>query len=141
MAIIIVLAALTTSAPAAIFASKSKLDAVFPDAIIFILSLRPTPTRALWTILTPSKQIKPKRLLNSTGAAPVPPSAPSTVIKSGVIPVANIALQILRNSAGLPIHNLKPMGLPPLKLRNCSIKLSKSLGDVHSGLIAGEMQS
>lgn len=57
----------------------------------------------------------PKRLVNSTGAAPVPPSAPSTVIKSGVIPVINIALQMAKNSAGLPIQSLKPTGFPPLR--------------------------
>ena len=40
----------------------------------------------------------PTELVNSTGAAPVPPSAPSTVMKSGWMPVASMALQMARNS-------------------------------------------
>ena len=83
----------------------------------------------------------PKRLLNSTGAAPVPPSAPSTVMKSGVMPVSSIALHSPKNSAGLPTHNLKPTGLPLLSSRNFCTKFNRSLGEVHSGFIAGDMQS
>ena len=58
----------------------------------------------------------PTEFVISVGAAPVPPSPPSTVIKSGVIPVSIIALQMARNSSCRPIHNLKPTGLPPDKL-------------------------
>src|SRR4051794_21850268 len=36
---------------------------------------------------------------NSSGAAPVPPSEPSTTMKSGRIPVSSIALQMAMNSA------------------------------------------
>ena len=51
--------------------------------------------------------------MNSSGAAPVPPSSPSTTMKSGKMPVSSIALQIARNSHGWPMHSLKPTGLPP----------------------------
>ncbi len=51
--------------------------------------------------------------MNSSGAAPVPPSVPSTTTKSGQMPVSSIALQIARNSHGWPTQSLKPTGLPP----------------------------
>ena len=41
----------------------------------------------------------PRELENSIGAAPVPPSPPSTVIKSGFIPVDTIALHTFSNSS------------------------------------------
>jgi hypothetical protein len=62
--------------------------------------------------------------VNSSGAAPVPPSAPSTTMKSGVMPVASMALTIANHSHGWPMHSLKPTGLPPESSRsamNCII--------------------
>ena len=56
--------------------------------------------------------------MNSSGAAPVPPSLPSTTMKSGRISVSSIALQIARNSQGWPMQSLKPAGLPPDSARS-----------------------
>src|SRR5690606_39499264 len=64
----------------------------------------------------------PRWSVNSSGAAPVPPSAPSTAIKSGNIWVVSMALQISINSCLSPIHNLKPTGLYPDSSRNCWMK-------------------
>lgn len=46
-------------------------------------------------------------------AAAVPPSAPSTTMKSGVMPVFSMALTIANHSQGWSTHSLKPTGLPP----------------------------
>jgi hypothetical protein len=44
-------------------------------------------------------------------------------MKSGVIPVSTIALQIAMNSHGWPMHSLNPAGLPPdssrIRAMNC----------------------
>ncbi len=60
--------------------------------------------------------------MNSSGAAPVPPSLPSTTMKSGVVPLSSMALQMARNSTGWPRQSLKPTGLPPDSPRNWSMK-------------------
>ena len=62
------------------------------------------------------------------GAAPVPPSLPSTTMKSGVIPVASIALQIAMNSHGWPMHSLNPAGLPPDRSRICATNSRRPVG-------------
>ncbi len=62
---------------------------------------------------------------NSSGAAPVPPSAPSTVMKSGIMRVVRILAQISVNSSALPMQSLKPTGLPPESSRSCSMKRSR----------------
>ncbi len=64
----------------------------------------------------------------STGAAPVPPSAPSMVMKSGVIPSSSIALQMARKSRREPMHSLKPVGLPPARLRISAMNRTRSRG-------------
>ena len=110
---IMTLATLHMSAPNAILVTMSKPVAICPLAMSRILSRSLIPKRQLCTNTIASLSGVPKLLLNSRGAAPVPPSAPSTVMKSGVIPVANIALQIPMNSLRTPKHSLKPIGLPP----------------------------
>ena len=54
----------------------------------------------------------PKEFENSIGAAPVPPSPPSTEIKSGFIPDEIMASHKSINSCFLPTHNLNPIGFP-----------------------------
>ena len=80
----------------------------------------------------------PSRLENSTGAAPVPPSEPSMVMKSGRIFVSSIALMMAMNSTFLPRHSLKPTGLPPLSVLRRATKKSSPLGVSNSGCMAGE---
>ena len=76
------LAILTQSAPNAQTCAISKAEITFPDAPILTLSLKFAPTNALSTNTIASLRGHPMWSVNSTGAAPVPPSAPSTVIKS-----------------------------------------------------------
>ena len=127
-AIIIARAELHISAPNAMFVSISKPLVTFPLQIIFILSRTLMPTNALWTKTNPASKGVPIKLVYSTGAAPVPPSAPSTVIKSGKILVFTIALHMAKNSSFRPRHNLNPMGLPPENSRNFLTKSSKPMG-------------
>lgn len=68
---------------------------------------------------SPSRKGVPILFKNSIRAAPVPHSPPSIVIKSGLIPVLMIALQMLINSDSLPIESLKPTGLPPDNSLSC----------------------
>ena len=79
--------------------------------------------------------------MNSSGAAPVPPSLPSTTMKSGVIPVFNIALTTARNSQGWPMQSLKPVGLPPESERKLAMNCIISMGVAKAECLAGEMQS
>jgi hypothetical protein len=66
--------------------------------------------------------------MNSSGAAPVPPSLPSITMKSGVMPVSTIALQIAMNSHGWPMHSLNPAGLPPDNSRIRAMNSSSPTG-------------
>ena len=79
------LAALHISAPSEKFFTKSNPVCTLPEAIIFICFFKPNPFSASYTNAKPSRNGIPTELLNSNGAAPVPPSPPSTVIKSGII--------------------------------------------------------
>ncbi len=79
--------------------------------------------------------------MNSSGAAPVPPSVPSTTMKSGQMPVSSIALKIARNSHGWPMHSLKPTGLPPDSRRSSAMNSIISIGVEKAVWRAGEMQS
>ena len=64
----------------------------------------------------------------SAGAAPVPPSEPSTTMKSGAVPSSTIALQIASSSWRVPTHSLKPAGLPPASSRIWAMKRISSRG-------------
>ena len=75
---------------------------------------------------------------NSWGAAPVPPSAPSTMMKSGVIPDCSIALQIDRNSVRAPIQSLNPTGFPPERLRSVATKSISSRGVLNAVCAGGD---
>jgi hypothetical protein len=79
--------------------------------------------------------------VNSSGAAPVPPSAPSTTMKSGVMPVSSMALQMPNHSQGWPMHSLKPTGLPPDKVRSFSMNSIISRGVENALCEAGLTQS
>lgn len=53
-----------------------------PAAMSLTLSLSPPPISIAFASVRPSAMGMPTLLLNSGGAAPVPPSAPSIVMKS-----------------------------------------------------------
>ncbi len=82
----------------------------------------------LCTNSRPSRIGTPMWSVNSTGAAPVPPSLPSTTMKSGRMPVSSMALAMPMNSHGWPRQNLKPTGLPPDSSRSCWMKCISSIG-------------
>ena len=58
-------------------------DTSLPLAPIFIRWRTPAPTSVFCTSISPSTSGVPSESENSSGAAPVPPSAPSTTMKSG----------------------------------------------------------
>ena len=79
--------------------------------------------------------------MNSSGAAPVPPSLPSMTMKSGDTPVSSIALQMARNSHGWPMQSLKPVGLPCAGAACRAMKCIISIGVEKAQWRGGEMQS
>lgn len=99
-----------------------------PLAPTLTRSRRPTPTSALCTVISPSVSGIPTWSSYSSGAAPVPPSAPSTMMKSGVTPSATIALQIASRSAREPRQSLNPAGLPPDSSRIQAMRCTSSRG-------------
>ena len=121
-------AELTASAPKANARTIWNAENIFPDAIILTLSRTPIPSKALFTNIKASRIGVPTEFVISVGAAPVPPSPPSTVIKSGVIPVSTIALHIAKNSSFRPIQSLKPIGLPSDNSRSSFTNNNSSLG-------------
>ena len=82
------------SAPWQMRLTMSTPLATLPDAPTLMRSRRPLPTSALCTNIRASVSGIPTWSSNSCGAAPVPPSEPSTMTKSGAMAVARIALQI-----------------------------------------------
>jgi hypothetical protein len=114
---IIARALFVKSAPCTIRLTMSAPVAILPLAPTRTRSRRPQPTSALWTNSRPSVSGRPTWSSNSSGAAPVPPSAPSTMTKSGAVPSSSIALQTARNCTRDPTQSLKPTGLPPLSSR------------------------
>ncbi|MOA12179.1 hypothetical protein D3C78_1321520 [compost metagenome] len=134
-------AELAQSAPMASTLAMSKALTILPLAPRRILSRRLRPTRVLCTNSRPSRSGTPMWSVNSTGAAPVPPSLPSTTMKSGRMPVLSIALAMAMNSHGWPRQNLKPTGLPPDSSRRRARNSSSSTGVANSLCRAGEMQS
>ena len=118
---IIARADIVKSAPWMMRETMSTPLATLPDAPILIRSRSPTPTRPLCTSIRPSVSGMPTWSSNSCGAAPVPPSEPSTMTKSGVTPVASMPLQMDRNSVRAPTQSLKPTGLPPESRRSVAM--------------------
>ena len=76
-------AALQTSAPCASTFTSEKPLTMRPDAMMRTRSRTPAPASRLRQIQSPSASGMPTLFENSGGAAPVPPSPPSTVTKSG----------------------------------------------------------
>mmetsp|Transcript_22206 Transcript_22206/g.75406 ORF Transcript_22206/g.75406 Transcript_22206/m.75406 type:complete len:252 (+) Transcript_22206:302-1057(+) len=134
-------AELHTSAPSASVLTTEKPVSTLPEAMTFTWSRSPAPLSVACTSVSPSDSGVPTELLNSGGAAPVPPSAPSTVMKSGVIPVLVIALTISTNSTGLPTQSLNPTGLPPESSRIFCRKCSIPSGESNALCLAGLLQS
>ncbi|MNG04440.1 hypothetical protein D3C84_875710 [compost metagenome] len=129
------------SAPMASTLAMSKALMILPLAPILILSRRFRPTRVLCTNSRPSRRGTPMWSVNSRGAAPVPPSLPSTTMKSGRMPVSSMALAMPMNSQGWPRQNLKPTGLPPDRSRSLAMNCSISMGVEKALCREGEMQS
>ena len=133
--------ALHQSAPSAIMRAMSKAVITLPAAPILMRWRRPTPISVLCTSSSPSCSGTPTWSVNSTGAAPVPPSAPSTTMKSGVMSVSCMALTMANHSQGWPTQNLKPVGLPPDFSRRRAMKCIISTGVLKALWLEGLMQS
>ena len=129
-------AELHQSAPSAIMRAMSKALITLPAQPRRMRARRFRPTSVLCTSSRPSCSGAPTWSVNSSGAAPVPPSAPSTTMKSGTMPVSSIALAIANHSQGWPMHSLKPVGLPPDSSRSRSMNCSISIG-VRERAVAG----
>ena len=134
-------AELAQSAPVARTLAISKALTILPLAPTLILSRRLRPTRVLWTNSRPSRSGTPIWSVNSSGAAPVPPSLPSTTMKSGRMPVSSMALAMPMNSHGWPRQNLKPTGLPPDSSRSWAMNCISSIGVEKALWRDGETQS
>ena len=111
--------------------------ATLPDAPIFTWFRRPTPTSALCTAIRPSVSGVPTLSEYSSGAAPVPPSFPSTMTKSGPVPSSSIALQMASTSTRPPTHSLIPTGLPPASSRSRATNRTSSRGVANVACAAG----
>ncbi len=134
-------AELHQSAPMAMVRAMSNAVTILPLAATRTRSRRFTPTSELCTSMSASRSGAPTWSVNSSGAAPVPPSPPSTTTKSGVMPVSTIAFTIPNHSQGWPMASLKPVGLPPERVRSRSTNRSSSMGVENAECRAGEMQS
>ena len=77
----------------------------------------------------------------SSGAAPVPPSLPSTTTKSGPVPSSSMALQMAITSVRRPTHSLIPTGLPPASSRMRATNATSSRGVWKAECAAGLTQS
>src|SRR5262249_10347351 len=75
-------AELHQSAPSAIDLAIAEAVTILPLAPILNRSRTPAPTNVFSTVSSPSLSGAPRESENSSGAAPVPPSAPSTTTKS-----------------------------------------------------------
>ena len=76
-------AELHQSAPSAMTQAMSNALMILPAAPILMRSRALMPISALCTKFNPSRIGMPRWSVNSSGAAPVPPSLPSTTMKSG----------------------------------------------------------
>ncbi len=119
---------------------------ILPAAPMRMRSRRSSPTRVLCTSISASCMGTPTWSMNSAGAAPVPPSAPSTTMKSGsscgcVAACSCIALAIPNHSQGWPMASLKPTGLPPESPRSRATNCSRPSGVENAACCAGDTQS
>jgi len=62
-------------------------------------------------------------------------------MKSGLMPVASMALQMAMNSRRTPTQSLKPTGLPPESSRKRAMKCIISVGVENAEWAGGEMTS
>ncbi|KAG0920489.1 hypothetical protein G6F32_015578 [Rhizopus arrhizus] len=118
--------ALHQSAPSAMVRAMSNALVILPAAPLRMRSRRSRPTSVLCTSSSASCIGTPTWATNSAGAAPVPPSAPSTTMKSGSRPVSCIALAIPNHSQWWPMASLKPTGVPPDNTRSRATNCSSS---------------
>ena len=91
---------------------------------------------------SPSRIGMPRWSMNSSGAAPVPPSSPSTTMKSGQNSGLQHRLAMPEHSQGWPTQSLNPTGLPPESSRSSrdECAASRSASRTRYGC-AGETQS
>ena len=141
VAIIIARADMVKSAPWIRRLTMSEPVATLPAAPSLIMWRRPVPTSALCTSMRPSVSGVPTRSEYSSGAAPVPPSEPSTMMKSGAIRSSQMALVMASTSTREPTQNLMPIGLPSESSRSCSMNLTISRGVRNAEWDAGDRQS
>ena len=71
----------------------------------------------------------------------MPPYSRSNVMKSGVVPFSIISLQMLKNSSGLPMQCLKPMGFPSESSRKVLMNSINSSGVLKAVCAGGEITS
>mmetsp|Transcript_14735 Transcript_14735/g.41489 ORF Transcript_14735/g.41489 Transcript_14735/m.41489 type:complete len:206 (-) Transcript_14735:1099-1716(-) len=128
-----------TSAPRDMVRTSENPVRALPEAMMLTFSRIPAAVRMSWTKARPSLRGVPTRLLNSGGAAPVPPSPPSTVMKSGWTPSCSIACTRAANSSRRPTHSLKPTGFPPDSFLSLVMKLQRPRGPSNAEWVAGEL--
>ena len=141
VAIIMARADMVKSAPWISRLTMSEPETTLPAAPILIMWRRPAPTRALCTSIRPSVRGVPTWSEYSSGAAPVPPSEPSTMMKSGAIRSSHMALHMASTSVREPTQNLMPTGLPPESSRSWPMNRTISRGVRKAECEAGETQS
>ncbi len=138
-AIIMARALMQKSAPWMMWRTMSCPEVIFPAQPSLMRSRSPEPTSALCIRMSPSTSGVPTWSWYSSGAAPVPPSEPSTTMKSGVTPSSIMALHMASTSTREPTHSLKPIGLPSESSRSRAMKRMSSRGVVNAEWLAGEM--
>mmetsp|Transcript_24863 Transcript_24863/g.80295 ORF Transcript_24863/g.80295 Transcript_24863/m.80295 type:complete len:231 (-) Transcript_24863:937-1629(-) len=134
-------AVLHKSAPVASMRTSAKPEYTLPATMSLTWSRKLQPMSIELMNLSPSRAGMPRLSWNSAGAAPVPPSPPSMVMKSGTVPLSIIAWQSAANSSGRPTHILKPMGLPPESSRSCATNFMSPAGEEKALWRGGELQS
>ena len=127
-------ALLIKSAPAHKAQATSAGVMSLPEAIIRTLSLRPYSLRKSTSIGRDSLITIPTSSISDCGAAPVPPSPLSKVIKSGAdsMPLCLISVNNSCNHSSVPITILNPTG-KPLVSRILLSMSSNSVTDLISG--------
>jgi hypothetical protein len=134
-------AAHVMSAPRAIVRISENPLQTRPEALILTFAHKSAPINMFLTTTNPSSNGNPIELVYSGGAAPVPPSPPSTVMKSGPFPISTIALTRAAISPGSPTQSLRPSGIPLLSSLSLAMNSTNSQGLLNAECLGGLWQS
>ena len=106
----------------------------FPELITLILSRKPYSINLSISFGKLSRKGNPTSSINDIGAAPVPPSALSSVIKSGACSMPRFLIACIKSSSQpyAPNTILNPTGLPAACRIFCTIS-SRSSTELISG--------